>query len=198
MGGVGVGLVSSVTIQDIPAKLILNSWWRHQMETFSALLAIYAGTFPVAGEFPTQRPVTRSFDVFFDLRLNKRLRKQSRGWWLETLSRPLWRQCNVKCRKILKSCMVITFCLCQSLPTMLMPAWYFPRSHGTSHQGWLTIPYSWKCPTCSVIKLHDVWKFEKSKADIKPYAKFPTPCGSFRDKYRISNLNLFLQFPCCY
>ena len=28
------------------------------------------------GEFPTQRPVTRSFDVFFDLRLNKRLSKQ--------------------------------------------------------------------------------------------------------------------------
>ena len=43
------------------------------METFSALLAICAGNSPVPGEFPTQRPVTRSFDVFFDLRLNKRL-----------------------------------------------------------------------------------------------------------------------------
>ena len=42
------------------------------------------------GEFPTQRPVTRSFDVFFDRRLNKRLNKQSWGWWFETLSRPLW------------------------------------------------------------------------------------------------------------
>ena len=42
------------------------------METFSALLAIYAGNSPVPGEFPTQRPVTRSFDVFFDLRLNNR------------------------------------------------------------------------------------------------------------------------------
>ena len=49
-----------------------NTWWRHQMETFSALLAICAGNSPVPGEFPTQRPVTRSFDVFFDLRLNKR------------------------------------------------------------------------------------------------------------------------------
>ena len=47
------------------------------METFSALLAICAGNSPVPGEFPTQRPVTRSFDVFFDLRLNKRLSKQS-------------------------------------------------------------------------------------------------------------------------
>ena len=45
------------------------SWWRHQMETFSALLALCAGNSPVTGEFPAQRPVTRSFDVFFDLRL---------------------------------------------------------------------------------------------------------------------------------
>ena len=70
------------------------SWWRHQMETFSALLAICAGNSPVPGEFPTQRPVTRSFDVFFDLRLNKRLSKQPWGWWFETLSRPLWRHRN--------------------------------------------------------------------------------------------------------
>ena len=48
----------------------------------------------VPGEFPTQRPVTPSCDVFFDPRLNKRLSKQSWGWWFETLSRPLWRQCN--------------------------------------------------------------------------------------------------------
>ena len=43
----------------------LLSWWRHQMETFSSLLAICAGNSPVTGEFPAQRPVTRSFDVFF-------------------------------------------------------------------------------------------------------------------------------------
>ena len=43
------------------------------METFSALLAICAGNSPVPGEFPTQRPGTQSFDVFFDPRLNKRL-----------------------------------------------------------------------------------------------------------------------------
>ena len=46
-------------------------------------------------EFPVQRPVTRSLDVFFDLCLNKRLSKQSWGWWFETPSRPLWRHCNV-------------------------------------------------------------------------------------------------------
>ena len=69
-------------------------WWHHQMETFSALLAICAGISPVPGVFPTQWPVRRSFDVFFDLRLNKRLSKQSWGWWFETLLRPLWRYCN--------------------------------------------------------------------------------------------------------
>ena len=50
------------------------------------------------GEFPSQRPVTRNFDVFIDLYLNKRLTKQSRRWWFETLSRPLWRHCNVDAR----------------------------------------------------------------------------------------------------
>ena len=64
------------------------------METFSALLAICAGNSPVPGEFPTQRPMTRSFDVYFDLRPNKRLSKQSWGWWFETPSRPLWRHRN--------------------------------------------------------------------------------------------------------
>ena len=52
------------------------------------------GEFTGPGEFPTQRPVTRSFDVYFDLRLNKRLSKQSRGRLFETLSHPLWRHCN--------------------------------------------------------------------------------------------------------
>ena len=69
-------------------------WWRHQMETFSALLAICGGNSPVTGEFPAQRPVSRGFDVFFDLRPNKRLSKQSWGWWFETPSRPLWRHRN--------------------------------------------------------------------------------------------------------
>ena len=64
------------------------------METFSALLTICAENSPVPGEFPAQMPVTRSFDVFFDLRLNKRLSKQPWGWWFETLSRPLWRHRN--------------------------------------------------------------------------------------------------------
>ena len=45
--------------------LVPSTWWRHQMETFSALLALCAGNSSVTGEFPSQRPVVRSFDVFF-------------------------------------------------------------------------------------------------------------------------------------
>ena len=59
----------------------LHSWWRHQMETFSALLALCVGNSPVTSEFPSQRPVTRSFDVFFDLGVIKPLRHR----WFESL-----------------------------------------------------------------------------------------------------------------
>ena len=54
------------------------TWWRHQMETFSALLALCEGNLPVTGEFPSQKPVTRSFDVFFYMRWYKRLSKPLR------------------------------------------------------------------------------------------------------------------------
>ena len=64
------------------------------MEAFSALLALCAGNSPANGEFPARKPVTRSFHVFFDLRLNKRLSKQWWCWWFDTPSCPLWRHCN--------------------------------------------------------------------------------------------------------
>ena len=57
------------------------TWWQ----------ALCAGISQVTGEFPSQRPVTRSFDDFFGLGLNKRLRKQQRRWWFETPLRSLWR-----------------------------------------------------------------------------------------------------------
>ena len=63
------------------------------MEKFSVLLVLCAGNSLVTDELPSQRPV--SFDVFFDLRLNKRLSKQPWGWWSEMPSRSLWRHCNV-------------------------------------------------------------------------------------------------------
>ena len=74
---------------------VITSWWHHQMETISALLGFCAGNSLVTGEFPSQRPVTWSFDVFFDLHLNKRFTKQSWGWWFEMPLRLLRRRCNV-------------------------------------------------------------------------------------------------------
>ena len=63
----------------------------------SALLVLCEGNSPVTGEFPSQRPVTRSFGVFFDLSLNKRLSKPTRRRWFETQSPSLWHHCNGKC-----------------------------------------------------------------------------------------------------
>ena len=71
------------------------SWWRHQMKAFSVLLVICAGNSPVTSKLPAQRPVMRSFDLYFDLRRNEWLSKQWWGWWFETPSRPLWRHGNV-------------------------------------------------------------------------------------------------------
>ena len=78
------------------------------METFPALLALCEGNLSVTGGFPSQSPVTRIFDVFFDLRLIKRFMKQSRRRWFETPSRSLWRHCSVTillcgCKKLRRS-----------------------------------------------------------------------------------------------
>ena len=93
-------ILESSQLTDAAINVFYNvSWRRHQLETFSALLAHCAGNSPVTAEFPAQRPVTRSFDVFFDLCPNKRLGKQSRGWWAETPSSPLWCHRNATDKK---------------------------------------------------------------------------------------------------
>ena len=70
------------------------TWWRHQIKTFSALLTLCTKNAPFTTEFPLQRPVPRGFDIFFDLRLKKRLSKHSRRRWFETPSVSLWRHCH--------------------------------------------------------------------------------------------------------
>ena len=91
--------------QQLGHNWFFQSWWRHQMETFSALLAFCTGNSPVTDLLRSQRPVTRSVDVFFDLCLNKRLSKESRRRWLETPWCSLWRHCNEwridACRQII-------------------------------------------------------------------------------------------------
>ena len=75
-------------------QLIYDAWWRHQMETFSAILATARGINRSPVNFPHKGQWHGAFDVFCDLRLNKRLSKQSWGWWFETPSSPLWRHSN--------------------------------------------------------------------------------------------------------
>ena len=70
-------------------------WRGHQMETFSTLLAFCVGNSPVTGKFPSQRPMTQSFDAFFDMHLNKHLSKQSICQWFVMPSCSLWHHCNV-------------------------------------------------------------------------------------------------------
>ena len=103
-----------VTIDMLPCAKCVVIWWTGAH--FTNIISIYFRLIPshyfplvllmmtssngnifrvtghLCGEFTG--PVARSFDGFFDLRLNKRLGKQSRGWWFETLSCPLWRHCN--------------------------------------------------------------------------------------------------------
>ena len=87
------------------------AWWRHQMETFSALLTLCVGNPLVPGESTSQRPVMWSFNVFFDLCLNKQLRKQLRCWLFEMPLYSLWSHCNGNS---------------YSYKTVLFPQWNFP------------------------------------------------------------------------
>ena len=85
---------SKVVSQSHRSLKIASKAFRYFMMT-SSNGNIFRVTGHLCGEFPAQRPVTQSFDVFFDLRLNKGLNKQSRGWWFETSSFSLWRHGNV-------------------------------------------------------------------------------------------------------
>ena len=96
-GGIMPWLLVRVVLVVCPLECDYSEviWWRHHLNG-----NIFRVTGHLCGEFtgprwiPRTKPVARSFHVFFDLHLNKRLSKQSWGWWFETLSHPLWRHCN--------------------------------------------------------------------------------------------------------
>ena len=71
--------ITSVERLHIYARKLGHPWWRHQMVTFTALLALCAGNSPVTGEFPAQRPVTRSCDVLFN-GVSTRVHVMARCW----------------------------------------------------------------------------------------------------------------------
>ena len=112
------------------------------MEIFSALLALCAGNSPVPGEFPAQRPGARSFAVFLDLRLNKRLSKQSWAWWFETPSCPLWRHCNDELGShfwFVKHTVILSYALAHT------HMWHMERTYDYSPEDDRT-NYSCDCP----------------------------------------------------
>ena len=90
------------------------------MEKFSAILALCAGNSPVTCEFPSQRPVTRSFDVLFNLRVYKRLSKQSWSWWFETQLRPWW--CHRNWMSPIRGCLPKLY-QCTGAKTKKPPLW---------------------------------------------------------------------------
>ena len=69
------------------------TWWHHQMEAFSVLLALCVRNPPITGGFPSESPMTRSFDVFFGVRLNKRLNKQLIHLWFQKVATVYAKRC---------------------------------------------------------------------------------------------------------
>ena len=79
----------------LPIAWVNESWWRHQMETVFALLALCEGNPQEIGGFPSQKASNVGFDVFFEVHLNKRINKQSSRRWFHTPGLSLRRHCNV-------------------------------------------------------------------------------------------------------
>ena len=150
-------MILSNIISSYPYNLLSPKWFRTHWETSGFLrssgdawnMSIHmlvssngnifrvtgplCGEFTDPGEFPAQRPVTRGFDVFFDLRLKKRLSNQPWGWWFETPSWPLWRQCH---DTWIWRCRVISLHTCGSL---LVSVNSF--EHICSHCDWCYLHY---------------------------------------------------------
>ena len=142
------------------------------METFSALLAFCAGNSPVPGEFPSQRPVTRSFGVSFDLCLNKRLSKQSWDWWSETPSSSLWRQCNDSTDS--------------SLITLKLNFLMKLSSLNFHHLKLL----KWQLSVRPVMKIPSKWHFRYGELHVTYAQTHSTPSSSFHHQYISSCLKI--------
>ena len=87
----GIYRICTTMVPEKNSDSFQTSRWRHQIERFSALLALCAGNSPVTGD----KGQWRGALMFFYLRPIKRLSKQSWRWWFETPSCSLWRHCNV-------------------------------------------------------------------------------------------------------
>ena len=106
-----------------PCPILLSAKLVHddviKWKPFIRVTGHLCGEFTGPGEFPSQRPVTRSFDVFFDLCLNKQLSKHTWGGWFETPSCPLWRHSDEKGLQRSKS-VGITYSILRYITTALL------------------------------------------------------------------------------
>ena len=135
----------------IPLLQLLNDMMTSSNENIFCVTGHFAGISPVTGEFPAQRPVTRSFNVFFDLRLNKRLSKQSRGWWFGTQPCPLWRHCNNMIRDLRKTA---------------APGCAIESTHPVGHKMVPSLAHAWLDPTQHDIPYNATTAKSKSKSMI--------------------------------
>ena len=84
-------------IAQISGELLHIPWWRHQMETFSALLALCVGNSSVTVNSPHRGQWREALMFSLTCALNnERLNKQSWGWWFESTLHSLWRHCHAK------------------------------------------------------------------------------------------------------
>ena len=115
------------------------------METFSTLLSLCEGNPPVTGGFPSQRPVTLSFDLFFDMRLNKIFSKQSRLWWFETSSHHAHYDVTVMITNLLWMNVTLSNLPPEKAVNGCLPYWF--AAHASSGGGWqvLSLAHAFQC-----------------------------------------------------
>ena len=146
--GLAVSFVITYQWRSMKQWLLTRSlvwmWWLELMISLQGLGQfmmtssngnIFRVTDHLCGEFPVQRPVTRSFDVFFDLLLNKQLSEQSRGWWFEMPSRSLWRQRDAE-RKVFETSVGFVTRLYFASTTKLLPTARVPSRFLGNQAGW--------------------------------------------------------------
>ena len=78
----------------LEASPFVNSWWRHQRKHFPRYWSFVRGIHRSSVNSSHKGQWREALIFSLSCALNKRLSKQSWGWWFETPSRSLWRHCN--------------------------------------------------------------------------------------------------------
>ena len=137
--------------------------------SISALLALCTGNLPPTGELSPRRPVTRSFDVFFDRRLNTRLSKQSRRRWFEMSSPSLWHNCNALqenywCNYLLMFKLHWSYC-----SNYYMKGKLHHKDYGHNFQFYPSVIFSSRYPA---VRTNHTWKHKNNIIKESQWLKF--------------------------